>query len=479
MRTYIQLVLLLVCSLPGTIKAQQLIFIKSPDDTFVLGAGRANLPITNHDPAIFADEEGYHLFFTSYFCQKNNTWYYSWDPANPGNCDISNTIQTLGYAFSDDKGLTWHLRETPLVVCGPQDWDRDAIETAAVMLNNDTLFLFYSASGYRNGSLFSERYQIGMAKLDLGSRSIKEALLTDGDRFTKQATPFIPFDTQLSSLQNNVQEPSIIRKGSSFEFYYIGLKLSIPDAGFDQAGQEITSVKLLRQKYDPYFNPVEDAEVCQISHNVNMTELKYYVNTYYLFFTSTEPGNFHEDEKIGYSTSTDGINWQPGTVILQKNAGHAYENWGVMAPTVMLDSDTLYLFYTAWGTEGHACFPVPSSGRFGIPLTSDRCVYGTMARAVASASQLLSTMPDKSREDYRIRIFPNPCRGFIKISSGDIILKRAELYSVEGSLIKIFDLSSGMSELCLSGSEAGVYLVKLYSTENSYCKKVIIQSEQE
>ena len=218
-----QLIIIFFCFLQGNLiaEAQLLTFTRQPSDNFVLGAGKANLPITCHDPAIYEDQDGYHLFFTSYYCKKNFAWFYSWDPANPGDCDIIGAIQTLGYAFSSDKGVTWKIRTTPLLVLGPEDWDKDAIETASVIMNNNTLYLFYSASGLKNGTLFSERYQIGLAKLDLGGKTVKQSLLNDGDNFVKQAKPFIAYDTQTVSDQNNVQEPSIIFKDNQFEFFYI------------------------------------------------------------------------------------------------------------------------------------------------------------------------------------------------------------------------------------------------------------------
>ena len=453
-------------------EAQLLSFTKRPADNFVLGAGKANLPITCHDPAIFVDQDGYHLFFTSYFCKKNNTWFYSWDPANPGDCNINEAIQTIGYAFSNDKGFKWKIRETPLVELGQEDWTKDAIETASVIMKNDTLCLFYSASGMKNGILFSERYEIGIAKLALGSKTIKQSLLDDCDNFTKQTTPFIAYDTQTISIKNNVQEPSIILKENQFEFFYIGLKLNLPDKGFDQNGQGIISISLLRQKFDKDLNATGDAEICQIPGNVNMTEVKFYDNKYYLFYTTTEPGNFHENEKIGYSSSTDGINWESGTIILQKDTNHVYENWGVMAPAVTIDKDSVYLFYTAWGTENHNCFPVPANGRFGLPLSPNQCVFGTLGRAVAS-SNLISSVPQYYL-NKGIEVFPNPSKGIFTLSTIEDI-KEITLSDQLGrsSNLKV------QKELKIIGFSSSFYILKIIMHDgNVIIKKIILQKEK-
>jgi len=470
-----QLIIIFFCFLQGNLiaEAQLLTFTRQPSDNFVLGAGKANLPITCHDPAIYEDQDGYHLFFTSYYCKKNFAWFYSWDPANPGDCDIIGAIQTLGYAFSSDKGVTWKIRTTPLLVLGPEDWDKDAIETASVIMNNNTLYLFYSASGLKNGTLFSERYQIGLAKLDLGGKTVKQSLLNDGDRFIKQATPFIAYNTQSVSDQNNVQEPSIIFKDNLFEFFYIGLKLYLPGKGLDQNGQGITSIKLLRQKFDKDFNAVGSTEVCQIPHNVNITEVKFYNNKYYLFYTTTEPGIFHENEKIGYSTSIDGINWENGTIILQKEAGHPYENWGVMAPSVTMHSDSVYLFYTAWGTENHSCFPVPANGKFGVPLTSNQCVFGTLGRAVASSDLITSISQHSQYENNGIQIFPNPSNGTITLSTLENI-KEIKLFDQLGRSSKL----NIQKEIRLEKFNNGAYFLRIVMKNgNVFVRKIILQKE--
>jgi hypothetical protein len=475
MKNITQYIIIVISFLQGNhaAEAQLLSLTRQPADNFVLGVGKANLPITCHDPALYVDDEGYHLFFTSYFCKKNSTWFYSWDPENPGDCDINDAIQTLGYAYSNDKGYTWKVRETPLLVLGPEDWDKDAIETASVILNGNTLCLFYSASGFKNGKLFSERYQIGLARLTLGSKTIKQSLLNDGDNFTKQTTPFIAYDTQTVSDQNNVQEPSIIFKDNQFEFFYIGLKLYLPGKGLDQTGQGISSIKLLRQKFDKDFNAIGSDELCQISNNVNMTEVKFYNNKYYLFYTTTEPGNFHENEKIGYSTSTDGITWGAGTIILQKDAGHFYENWGVMAPSVNIDKDSVYLFYTAWGTEGHNCFPVPSTGRFGIPLSANKCVFGTLGRAVASSVLISSVSQNDQYDNYGIQIFPNPSKGTITLSTLEDI-KEMQLFDQLGRSLNLYI----HKEIRLESYNNGIYFLRITLNNGKvFVRKIILQKE--
>jgi len=56
-----------------------------------------------------------------------------------------------------------------------------------------------------------------------------------------------------------------------------------------------------------------------------------------------------------------------------------------MAPTVAVEPDQLVVFYTAFGLEERACFPVPADGRFGKPVRNGAaCLYATVARSVAA-----------------------------------------------------------------------------------------------
>jgi predicted GH43/DUF377 family glycosyl hydrolase len=366
---------------PGTV------FTKTPADSAVIAAGWAESPIFMSDPGVYTDEEGLHLFFTSIFCEKEGHAYYAWNPADPADCLLKSDSGAIGYAFSDDQGLTWTIRETPVMMYGPEEWDLEKVETPFVTRVDDTLYLFYCATGYRDGQLFSQRYQIGVATLALGDRSIKQALLEDGDTMVKRPAPLISYNLVEPAADNNVQEPSVVFRDHVFELYFIGLGLSLPDQGIDAPSQQITSLNFMRATFDANLNPLDAPQELQIARIVNMPEVHYIDGLYYAFYTTFGPASddeFHHGEIIGYATSEDGLTWKDAGIILEPGAGDSFDSWGVMAPTVSFQDNQTILFYSAWGMEDHPAFPVPADGRFGLPISQDRTLTSNIGRAVST-----------------------------------------------------------------------------------------------
>jgi GH43 family beta-xylosidase len=362
-------------------------FVKAPADKPVIAAGLAGAPIFVTDPVVYTDAEGLHLFYTAIFCEKQGRPYFAWDPADQATCIIRTAGGAVGYAFSDDLGLTWTIRETPVIMPGPAEWDSEKIETPFVTRADDTLYLFYCATGDRDGQLFAQRYQIGVATLALGNRSVRQALLDDGAEMTKQSEPLVAYNLAEPAVDNNVQEPSVVVRDNGFELYFIGLGLALPDQGLDVPQQKITSINFMRMTFDDYFAPLDPPQVLSVNGLVNMPEVHDIDGTYYAFYTTSsavEDDEFHHGEIIGSATSQDGLTWDNAGIILKPGADTSFDNWGVMAPTVSFQEDQTILFYTAWEMRSHPAFPVPPDGRFGAPISDDRTVHSNIGRAVST-----------------------------------------------------------------------------------------------
>ena len=69
-------------------------------------------------------------------------------------------------------------------------WNDQKLETPNLVLVNDTLVIFYSSTGYAR----LQRFTIGVATLALNGRSIRQAVLVDGDRPVLRAEPTVPAD---------------------------------------------------------------------------------------------------------------------------------------------------------------------------------------------------------------------------------------------------------------------------------------------
>jgi predicted GH43/DUF377 family glycosyl hydrolase len=360
-------------------------FIKNPAGGPVVSSGTAGWPIFPADPAVLKDNEGYHLFFTTLFCKSGGSYYYSWDSHNLGACNITNVVGTIGYAFSADKGLTWQFRGSPVVLPGPEGWQSGDLETAFAALWGDTLYLFYSASGSYSGQPFPNRFQVGVAILGLNGETIRQRLMTDAVTFQKRPEPLLPFNTSATTFDNSTQEPSVVIKDSLFEVFYAGVGFSLPEQSADAPGQTITSVGMAKAVFDRNLNLISKSNG-YILPDANITEVKYVGGIYHVFSTTLEQGEFHQNEKINYYSSTDGSSWSAPKILLYPGTGDAFDNWGIMAPTVVVEDQSIVLFYTGWKMEDHKCFPepFPPDVRFGRPSDNDtKCIYGSIGRAVS------------------------------------------------------------------------------------------------
>ena len=353
------------------------------------------------DPCVIKDEEGYHAFFTNLYFKKNGRYWISFDPQNQNEFEMNDFRGTVAYAFSNDQGLTWMLRKTPCVLPGPEAWHDDDLETPSVLKDGDRLVLFYSALGSRNGKKFLFRYQIGAATLELGGKTISEKLLDESVQFTKIRKPVLPYNTSIVHHDNNTQEPSFALKDGQFELFYIGLTLKKPDQQIPGvSGQGIKKVALYKAVLDKDLNLVRAADDALIN-GANITEVHYRDGTYQVFSTKSPPwyadypgkaeglDDFHYNESITYYHSVDGKSWSNARTILEKGPENSFDNWGIMAPTVVFEKDRVVMFYTAWQVGNQTMTPLPPDGRYGMRRGQQKTIWGTLGRAEAAYKPVL------------------------------------------------------------------------------------------
>lgn len=364
-------------------------FVKSPASRPVIASGVAGVPTFISDPCVIKDESGYHAFFSVYYIKNKETGkhWFSYDPANPDDYDMSDCMGGMGYAFSADRGLTWTCRETPLVTTGPEEWQTHSVETASVIKLEDSLLMFYCAQGDRDGKRFTSRYQIGVASLDLGGKSIEEKLLDESVVFAKRKTPLIPIRLDKTHHLNNTQEPSVLLKDGNIEIFYIGLSLSKPSEAIEK-GNKISDMAMYKAVFDTDLNLVSHSEA-PVLKGANIIEVHYRDGVYHTFSTKSPPllvrlfAEFHKDEKITHCLSKDGVNWTKEDLILEGGSTGAFDGWGIMAPTVVFEKDHVVLFYTAWEYEDRSDLSESALRRFGMGRKNGDAIHGTLGRAVA------------------------------------------------------------------------------------------------
>jgi hypothetical protein len=208
---------------------------------------------------------------------------------------------------------------------------------------------------------------------------VREALMDDSRSFERRPKPLLPYDLRDGRFDNNVQEPSVVLSPHGIYLYYVGLGVTRPDEPIDAPGQQIRSVGLGRARLDEQLN-VASRSASPILEGVNIAEVRYFDHAYHLFGTTLTAGDAHRGEAITHSTSLGGVTWSTPRLLLSPGAVGGYDDWGMMAPTVAVESDRIVLFYTAFGLSDDACRLIGRRGRFGIPVAEGQCMYPTIGR---------------------------------------------------------------------------------------------------
>ena len=82
-----------------------------------------------------------------------------------------------------------------------------------------------------------------------------------------------------------------------------------------------------------------------------MPEVTFHDGRYWLFSTGFGKGPVHKGEFLQLSTSDDGVHWQKPRAILGPRQEDAFDNWAVVAPTLVRDQGQWLLFYSAFGAS--------------------------------------------------------------------------------------------------------------------------------
>ncbi len=375
----------------ATVAVETPAFVREPADRPVIDSGTAGWPSIAADPSLLVDAEGYHLFYTALFCARpDGSFYFSWDPEQPAACDLSRAFGGTAYAFSADQGQTWEKRSTPVLSPGPEAWNDGDVETPFAVRVDDRLLLFYSSFGTQGGGLLQHRFQIGAAWLDLGGRSIRQALLDGGAVFTHRPGAVVAADLVQPHGVNNAQEPSVVVRDGRLELFFVTVGLSLPDQDFTAPGQEV-SLALRVAGLGPDLSVVEPpSDPLLTGPAANIAEVRFVNGRYHLFATTTALDD-HEGDQITYAVSETGRDFGQPVPILSRRAGAAFDNWGVMAPTVAVLPEATVLLFTGWEVQEHVCNVSGAGGRMGMPVESQpaaaRCLYATLGRAVAPPLQ--------------------------------------------------------------------------------------------
>ena len=279
-----------------------------------------------YHPHIIFDNTTYHM------------WYSAWDGNN----------ERIGYATSKD-GIHWKkYDENPILDPGPSgDWDDRGVLAGPVLVENDTLKMWYLAEYSLKTGL---------------------AISTDGVNWTKYDNPATT--TAPHAHSDPVLQPgmigswddeggwmvSVLIDGGIYEGWYVG-----DDGGNERLGYATSEDGIHWSKYDdpattdpPYAesDPVldlgpqgswdaSDIEQCQVIKNGE---------TYQMWYTAAL-GNL---KQTGYATSTDGMHWTKfdGNPVLKDGPFHTWDNIEACVSSVLFQDPIYKMWYNGYN-GGH------------------------------------------------------------------------------------------------------------------------------
>lgn len=361
--------------------AVSLTFRQEPVGKPVLASGTASTPLFVIDPCVLTDDEGYHLFFSSFFVETADGLSLFRDREASFEDDslaLSRLTTAIGYAFSADQGLSWEVRSTPVLAPASGDaWDNGRVETANAVVADGALYVFYCADSVFAPGVFTTRYQIGAARLELGGRGLREAMMADQGALRRVSdAPVLPGVTDRPSYRNNVQEPSVVVREDGFDLYFVGLRLADPTQPIGAPGQGIRQIGVGRAvlSRDLAVRAVSERPILS---GANLIEVDR-VDGRYFMFSAAGGGEAHRGQRLAYRTSEDGLHWSRPRRILPEIGESAFDSWGAHAPTVVQEGEGLVLFYT-----GLEAGPGGPEDRWGIPMNAEERLFATLGRAVS------------------------------------------------------------------------------------------------
>lgn len=346
-------------------------FRREPELAPSLGSGTSVAPMMVMDPCILADHEGHHLFYSTVFCQTDDGLTQFWRPEYGEQFNIKKLVTGISYAFSADRGNSWVIRKSPLLLPTSNGWDNYRVETAAALVRDNVLHLFYCADNKQ----LPARYQIGEVSLRLKAQPLSKTLLDESLALTRQReSPLLAADYRKTSFRNNIQEPSVVFRNGRFEVYFVGIQLTHPSDEMESLGQDISRIGMGRAILD------KDLKLIEITSKplvelANIIEVKALGDVLIAFTTLAASGPAHQGERIGYRTSRDGSHWSQVREVLTPRSGH-FDNWACMSATFVEDQGDLVMYYTA--LEHSTARP---NSRWAIAIGPDSWLFSTLGRA--------------------------------------------------------------------------------------------------
>jgi predicted GH43/DUF377 family glycosyl hydrolase len=333
----------------------------------------------------------------------------------------------IGYASSLN-GIDWNKLTEPVLTPSASGWDSLNVGLPVVILD-DTTYKMWHGGGKGSGG------------------SIGYATSPDGISWTKYGgSPVMQAGPPGAWDDNTVLPCAVIFDGSTYKMWYAGNR-QLP---FFQIGYATSPDGITWQKHPvPVLTPGDPGE--WDDHFVYTPEVIWDGDTtyhmWYLGRSTTTPG------RIGYATSSDGINWvkHPNNPILTTGQSGAWDDNSVAHPRVIIIADTMRMWYA--GNDGN-------NARIG--LATDSIVVGISDKDIAAIKNfsLSQNYPNPFNPTTMIN-YHLPKASEVNLSvydvSGRLVLTLVNEYKSAGTYFIKWDAQNLSSGLYFYKIEAGEF----------------------
>ncbi|MGD8778593.1 MAG: hypothetical protein PVH88_06475 [Ignavibacteria bacterium] len=270
---------------------------------------------------------------------------------------------SINVTWEEGDGINWTVYDNnPVLDLGSSgEWDDVYITSPSVIYNGTTYEMWYAAYDGTN-------YRIGYASS------------SDGINWSKYSNnPVLDLGASNEWDYYNVSHPTVIYNGTSYEMWYNGY-----DGSYSYIGYASSSDGINWTKYSG--NPIIKGNASWEANMVGHPNVLFDGTTYEMWYSASDGTNY----RIGYATSSDGINWSTysGNPILDLGADDSWDDLHVFAPNVILDGENYKMWYT--GNDG-------TSYRIGYTASSDGINWSTY-----SGNPILDLGTDGSWNDIGI-----------------------------------------------------------------------------
>jgi PKD repeat protein len=262
------------------------------------------------------------LYIENPFILKDGATYKMWFSGT----DSVSQLWKIGYATSPD-GITWtKYGPNPVVTLGAGgSWDDSYVWAPTVIKDGGTYKMWYSGSDGSN-------YRIGFATSP------------DGIAWTKYAgNPVLDLGAGSSWDDYLVYIPSVVYDGLAYHMWYSGDDGSITRIGYASSVDGITWMK-------SGSNPVLElgSPGSWDSGIVWMPDVVPEGNVYRMWYGGDNDPVTLFDNKIGFATSSDGVNWVrfSGNPVLEQGPGGSWDDFTVGSPSYLKDGNSYRIWYS-------------------------------------------------------------------------------------------------------------------------------------